>query len=163
MSQTPLPGGEAQLAEVRTNDGRIAIIFNSRVKSALKRGVAWSYDFGKSFTDIHEAEDLTGGASCDSSILSLDQHPVGYAEAANSSSLLFSHPSGKNRTHKAGRNAGVLLRSDDNAVRTHARSRIRPIASTGSERVTWWHRRRGMKWAQPRQRMKAQSLVTCPC
>ena len=77
MSETPLPGGEAQLAEVRTSDGRSAIIFNSRLKSHLKRGVAWSYDAGRSFSDIREAEDLTGGTSCESSIISLDQHPVG--------------------------------------------------------------------------------------
>ena len=132
MSETPLPGGEAQLAEVRTHGGGSAIVFNSRVKSPLKRGIAWSYDYGKSFTDIREAEDLTGGASCDSSILSLEQHPTPAAAAAAAaadsgaagvpsarnrsvSSLLFAHPSGANRTHKAGRNAGVLLRSDDGA------------------------------------------------
>jgi hypothetical protein len=109
---------------VRTGDGRSAIIFNSRVKSGLKRGVAWSYDSGGSFTEIRDAEDLTGGSACDSSILSLDQHPVGDASARNASSLLFSHPSGKNRTHKAGRNAGELLRSDDDAVRLHRSSPI---------------------------------------
>ena len=114
---------------------------------------------GVSFTDIREAEDLTGGSSCDSSIISLDQHPVvgdrdgallstslfcvmpmfnqapdslillsridvmfGCAAAkGNFSSLLFSDPSGANRTHKAGRNAGVLLRSNDDAVRTYTR------------------------------------------
>ena len=132
MSETSLPGGEAQLAEVRTHDGSSAIVFNSRLKSPLKRGIAWSYDYGKSFTEIREVEDLTGGASCDSSILSLETHPIPAAAAAASaaasgaagvpsartrsvSPLLFSHPSGENRTHKAGRNAGVLLRSDDGA------------------------------------------------
>ena len=115
LSDTPLPGGEAQLAELRTPDGRTAVIFNSRLKSPHKRGVAWSRDCGRSFTDIREADDLTGGTSCDSSIISLDQHPVRDAAVANGSSLLFSHPSGKDRTHKAGRNGGVLLQSNDYA------------------------------------------------
>jgi hypothetical protein len=115
ISETPLPGGEAQLAELRTShhapSKQTAIIFNSRTGN--KRGVAWSYDYGVTFTDIRVADDLSGGTGCLASILT----PPFWREVEkrNSSSLLYSHPSGKNRTHKGGRNAGVLLRSDDEA------------------------------------------------
>ena len=115
ISETPLPGGEAQLAEIRTShhapSKQTAIIFNSRTSN--KRGLAASYDYGQTWTEIRVADDLSGGTSCLASILS----PPFWRETEkrNSSSLLYSHPSGKNRTHKGGRNAGVLLRSDDGA------------------------------------------------
>ena len=129
MSETPLPqNGEAQLAEVHTSHHaarkQTAIVFNGRTGST-KRGIAWSYDNGVTFTDTRFAQDLTGGTDCMASILSLlaDPRPAaamtrysgGAARHNNASSLLFSHPSGANRTHKSGRNAGVLLRSDDDA------------------------------------------------
>ena len=118
MSATGLPhNGEAQLAEVRRADGSTAILFDGRSKKAgYPRGIAWSYNGGASFTDIRFADDLSAGTSCLASVLSLDQQPVvGAAAGANGSSLLFSHPSRTNRS------AGVLLRSDDDAVRpSHA-------------------------------------------
>ena len=132
MSETALPqSGEAQLAEVQTSHHAArkqhAIIFNGRTSSATKRGVAWSYDYGVTFTDSRFAHDLTAGTSCMASILGLDldhqpQFTGGNTRTGgaagsrrNTSSLLFSHPSGDNRAHKSGRNAGVLLRSDDDA------------------------------------------------
>ena len=121
MSATGLPhNGEAQLAEVRRADGSTAILFDGRSKKAgYPRGIAWSYTGGASFTDIRFADDLSAGTSCLASVLSLDQQPVvGAAAGANGSSLLFSHPSRTNRS------AGVLLRSDDDAVRTRHPPRI---------------------------------------
>ena len=126
MSATGLPhNGEAQLAEVRRADGSTAILFDGRSKKAgYPRGIAWSYNGGASFTDIRFADDLSAGTSCLASVLSLDQQPVvGAAAGANGSSLLFSHPSHTNRS------AGVLLRSDDDAVRT------RPTPPTGPKKV----------------------------
>ena len=125
MSATGLPhNGEAQLAEVRRADGSTAILFDGRSKKAgYPRGIAWSYTGGASFTDIRFADDLSAGTSCLASVLSLDQQPVvGAAAGSNGSSLLFSHPSHTNRS------AGVLLRSDDDAVRT------RPASPTGPKK-----------------------------
>lgn len=125
MSETPLPqSGEAQLAEVQTSHHAAlkqhAIMFDGRTSSATQRGVAWSYDYGVTFTDSHFAHDLTAGTSCMASILSLDQSTPGAggverSRRNTSTPLIFSHPSGVNHTHKSKRNAGVLLRSDDGA------------------------------------------------
>eukprot|EP01047_Picozoa_sp_COSAG01_P091264 COSAG01_NODE_22905_length_836_cov_1.371777_1_plen_169_part_00 len=145
MSATGLPrNGEAQLAEVRLADGSSAIIFNGRSKSTgSPRGIAWSFDGGVTFTDIRFAHDLSAGVSCLASMISLldGTQPAALAAAAatsiagsmspqrvprrrrrrqateaahtamTSTTLLFAHPSQPNRS------AGVLLRSDDGAVR----------------------------------------------
>eukprot|EP01044_Picomonas_judraskeda_P015170 COSAG03_NODE_2509_length_2687_cov_2.403014_2_plen_153_part_00 len=123
MSETALPhNGEAQLAEVRKPDGSAAILFNGRTnKEGNRRGVAWSYDGGQTFTSVKFAEDLSAGVSCMASMLSLVDHPVLLSPSTagshagpgksprNSTSLLFSHPSQSNRS------AGVLLQSNDAA------------------------------------------------
>ena len=123
MSETSLPhNGEAQLAEVRKLDGSTAILFNGRTnKAGNPRGVAWSYDYGHTFTSVKFADDLSAGVSCMASILSLVDRPVLLASSTtdahaagksprNSTSLVFSHPSHTNRS------SGELLRSNDAAV-----------------------------------------------
>jgi sialidase-1 len=119
LSETLIPAsGEAQLAEVNTSHHsplkQHAIIFNGR--SEKGRGLAWSYDYGVTWTDMRFATDLSAGTGCLASILGVAGDGM---EKRNSSSLVFSHPAGTNRTHKSGRNAGVLLRSDDNAETWH--------------------------------------------
>jgi len=103
MSKTRLEhNGEAQVAELAAD----AVVFDGRSdEGAYKRGVALSDDAGETFSPVRFAADESSGVSCLASLLALPSKSKPAAQA----SLLFSHPSRKNRT------SGVILRSDDGA------------------------------------------------